>query len=89
MIRARLRGQTPPPAFRYKHAGDLATIGKRRAVIDFGWIKLRGPLAWWLWGLARYQPVAKTGAALFLWDAAEPRRRKCAVPQIRLCLAAA
>ena len=52
MIRARLRGQTPPPAFRYKHAGDLATIGKRRAVIDFGWIKLRGPLAWWLWGLA-------------------------------------
>ena len=52
MIRARLRGQTPPPAFRYKHAGDPATIGKRRAVIDFGWIKLRGPLAWWLWGLA-------------------------------------
>ena len=52
MIRARLRGRTPPPAFRYKHAGDLATIGKRRAVIDFGWIKLRGPLAWWLWGFA-------------------------------------
>ena len=52
VIRARLRGQTPPPAFRYKHAGDLATIGKRRAVIDFGWIKLRGALAWWLLGLA-------------------------------------
>ena len=53
MIRARLarparaarRSATSTPA-------DLATIGKRRAVIDFGWIKLRGALAWWLWGLA-------------------------------------
>jgi NADH dehydrogenase len=51
-IRARLGGQTAPPPFRYKHAGDLATIGKRRAVIDFGWIRLRGAIAWWLWGFA-------------------------------------
>ena len=50
VIRARLAGAPAPPPFRYKHAGDLATIGKRRAVIDFGWIKLRGALAWWLWG---------------------------------------
>jgi NADH dehydrogenase len=52
VIRARLRGAPAPPPFRYKHAGDLATIGKRRAVIDFGWIKLRGTIAWWLWGFA-------------------------------------
>jgi NADH:ubiquinone reductase (H+-translocating) len=52
VIRARLRGAPSPAPFRYKHAGDLATIGKRRAVIDFGWIKLRGPIAWWLWGFA-------------------------------------
>jgi NADH:ubiquinone reductase (H+-translocating) len=52
VIRARLSGAPAPPPFRYKHAGDLATIGKRRAVIDFGWIKLKGALAWWLWGLA-------------------------------------
>ena len=52
VIRARLRGAPAPPPFRYKHAGDLATIGKRRAVIDFGWIKLKGELAWWLWGFA-------------------------------------
>jgi NADH:ubiquinone reductase (H+-translocating) len=51
-IRARLSGAPAPPAFRYKHAGDLATIGKRRAVIDFGWIKLKGAIAWWLWGFA-------------------------------------
>lgn len=51
-IKARLAGDMAPRPFRYKHAGSLATIGKRLAVIDFGWIKLRGALAWWIWGLA-------------------------------------
>lgn len=52
VIRARLAGDRRPMPFRYKHAGDLATIGKRSAVIDFGWIELRGWIAWWAWGLA-------------------------------------
>jgi NADH:ubiquinone reductase (H+-translocating) len=51
LIRARLVGRTLPP-FRYKHAGSLAQIGKRLAVIDFGRIRLRGALAWWIWGIA-------------------------------------
>jgi NADH dehydrogenase len=51
MIRARLRGSRLPP-FRYSHAGSLAQIGKRKAVIDFGRFKLRGALAWWIWGIA-------------------------------------
>ena len=51
LIKARLGGTTLPP-FRYKHAGSLAQIGKRKAIIDFGWIKLRGNLAWWIWGIA-------------------------------------
>ena len=34
------------------HAGSLAQIGKRKAVIDFGSIKLRGTIAWWIWGIA-------------------------------------
>ncbi len=38
--------------FRYRHDGDLATIGKRAAAIDFGWIKLTGWIAWWMWGIA-------------------------------------
>jgi NADH dehydrogenase len=50
-IKARLRGETLPP-FRYSHAGSLAQIGKRKAVIDFGRFKLRGALAWWIWGIA-------------------------------------
>ncbi|MBR0869920.1 NAD(P)/FAD-dependent oxidoreductase [Bradyrhizobium tropiciagri] len=51
LIKARLKGETLAP-FRYKHAGSLAQIGKRLAVIDFGKIKLRGALAWWIWGIA-------------------------------------
>lgn len=50
-IRGRLRNEQVLP-FRYKHDGALATIGKRLAVIDFGWIKLRGGIAWRIWGLA-------------------------------------
>lgn len=51
-IKARLAGDTAARPFQYHHAGDLATIGKRAAAIDFGWIKLTGWLAWWLWGIA-------------------------------------
>jgi NADH:ubiquinone reductase (H+-translocating) len=50
-IKARLNGRTTAP-FRYKHAGSLAQIGKRKAVIDFGRFKLRGSIAWWIWGIA-------------------------------------
>lgn len=52
IIKARLRGDASPKPFHYKHSGNLAQIGKKRAVIDFGWIKLRGALAWWIWGIA-------------------------------------
>ena len=51
-IKLRLRGDVSPRSFRYKHSGSLATIGKRSAVIDFGWIRVRGWIAWWIWGLA-------------------------------------
>lgn len=51
-IRSRLRGRGEPRPFRYRHSGNLATIGKRSAVIDFGWMKIRGHIAWWVWGLA-------------------------------------
>jgi NADH:ubiquinone reductase (H+-translocating) len=51
LIKARLGGGKSAP-FHYKHAGSLAQIGKRQAVIDFGRFKLRGTLAWWIWGIA-------------------------------------
>lgn len=48
----RLKGDMSAHPFSYSHAGDLATIGKRAAVLDFGWTKLTGGLAWWVWGIA-------------------------------------
>jgi NADH dehydrogenase len=50
-IKARLGGDWSPQPFVYKHEGDLATIGKRAAVIDFGDLSFRGRIAWWLWGM--------------------------------------
>ncbi|MBO6725136.1 MAG: NAD(P)/FAD-dependent oxidoreductase [Rhizobiaceae bacterium] len=52
VIKARLKGATASKPFVYKNQGDLATIGKRAAVVDFGWMKLKGWPAWWLWGIA-------------------------------------
>jgi len=51
-IRARLAGkaETLPP-FRYRHLGNLATIGRKSAVADFGFVRFSGRFAWLLWGL--------------------------------------
>ena len=50
-IRALIEGREPLPAFRYRHLGSLATIGRKAAVADFGRLKLWGAPAWWLWGV--------------------------------------
>jgi NADH dehydrogenase len=52
LIAARVGGGAPPPPFRYRDYGNLATIGRKAAVIDFGWIHLRGFIAWMIWTLA-------------------------------------
>ncbi|MBV5274017.1 MAG: hypothetical protein JZU52_10360 [Lamprocystis purpurea] len=51
MIAARVAGRSPPGPFRYRHQGSLATIGRKAAVVDLGWLRVSGALAWWLWGL--------------------------------------
>lgn len=51
-IRGRLRGVHVPRPFHYRDDGSLATIGKRAAIVDLGWIRLRGRIAWWFWGAA-------------------------------------
>jgi NADH dehydrogenase len=51
-VRAAIAGRAPPAAFRYRSFGNLATIGRRSAVIDFGRIHLTGFSAWALWSVA-------------------------------------
>jgi NADH dehydrogenase len=51
MIRARLQGRAGAP-FRYRDYGNLATIGRMAAVVEFGKLRLSGWLAWWFWLVA-------------------------------------
>ena len=43
-----LRGE-PRVSFRYRNRGDLATIGRYKAIADFGKFHVTGRLAWWFW----------------------------------------
>jgi NADH dehydrogenase len=85
-IRMRLGGNTTRRTFRYQHSGNLATIGRRAAVIDFGWLKLRGWLAWWIWGLAHIYFLIgvrnRLAVALsWLWIYATGSRNACLITQ--------
>jgi NADH:ubiquinone reductase (H+-translocating) len=51
VIRNRLAGRSTP-AFVYRDWGNLATIGRKAAVADFGHIRLSGLLAWLAWSFA-------------------------------------
>ncbi len=51
-IAADVAGSPPLPPFRYRDYGNLATIGRKRAVADFGWTTLSGTAAWILWCVA-------------------------------------
>jgi NADH dehydrogenase len=39
----------PRATFTYHNKGNLATIGRAAAVADFGWIRLSGWFAWFVW----------------------------------------
>jgi NADH dehydrogenase len=47
-IRARLRGEQPKP-FRYHDKGNLATIGRAKAVAEIKGLQLSGVIAWFTW----------------------------------------
>jgi NADH dehydrogenase len=49
VIADRLAGRTPPARFKYKDKGNLATIGRLRAVGELGPLRLSGFPAWVLW----------------------------------------
>jgi NADH dehydrogenase len=66
VIQRSIAGDNSPLPFAYKHDGDLATIGKSSAVIDFGRIKLRGWFAWWVWGLAHIYFLVETRTRIFI-----------------------
>jgi NADH dehydrogenase len=52
VIARRLAGKTAPAPFRYVNYGNLATIGRKRAVADFDSLRVTGFMAWLLWCVA-------------------------------------
>jgi NADH dehydrogenase len=53
LIAQRIAGDpTPPKPFVYRHAGDLATIGRKSAVVKLNKFKLTGFIGWLFWSVA-------------------------------------
>lgn len=51
LILADVKGRPDPKPFRYRSWGNMATIGRNKAIADFGRIRLSGFAAWALWSL--------------------------------------
>jgi NADH dehydrogenase len=66
VVGARLRGR-PEPGFRFRDRGDVATIGRARAVADVHGVRFSGTLAWLFW------------LAIHLWYLSGTQRRLVAV----------
>ena len=49
LIAARIAGRAAPGPFRYMHLGELATIGRRAAVVKLGRLQLKGFIGWLFW----------------------------------------
>jgi NADH dehydrogenase len=49
LIRDRVAGQAKSGAFHYFNKGNLATVGRNKAVADFGKLHIAGFLAWFTW----------------------------------------
>jgi NADH:ubiquinone reductase (H+-translocating) len=66
VIASRVAGKSVPPAFSYRNPGNLATIGRKCAVIEFPLFTLRGWPAWWIWGIAHIYFLVGVPSPLFV-----------------------
>lgn len=67
-IRRRLKGGKAPP-FHYKDKGQVATIGRRRAVVEIGRLRFSGVFAWWLWLLIHiYYLIGFKNRFFVIWE---------------------
>jgi NADH dehydrogenase len=54
----RILAELPTLPFKYRDKGNLATIGRYRAIAEIGKVKLRGQIAWWFWLLIHLMYLA-------------------------------
>lgn len=73
LIAARVAGGATAKPFRYMNLGDLATIGRRAAVVSYGRLRLKGFIGWLFWSVAHvYFLIGLRNrfivAFIWLWD---------------------
>jgi NADH dehydrogenase FAD-containing subunit len=73
VISARLAGTPPPPAFRYFDKGNLAVIGKKFAILEFGKLRMAGGVAFLVWAVIHLIFLGSPGnrfrvAGQWLWS---------------------
>jgi NADH dehydrogenase len=67
VIAARLAGRAAPPPFRYRHAGELATIGRGAAVVRLAsGVQLTGLVGWLFWGFVHVYFLISLRARFFV-----------------------
>ncbi len=49
LVRRRVNGEAAPAPFHYVNKGNLATVGRNKAVAEFGSLHISGFLAWFVW----------------------------------------
>ena len=54
----KIRSGRPAKAFVFHNRGNVAIIGRRAAVVDFGWLQLTGTPAWLVWALVHIYLLA-------------------------------
>jgi NADH:ubiquinone reductase (H+-translocating) len=73
LIAARVAGGPSPPSFRYRHLGDLATVGRNAAVVKLGRLEFTGFLGWLFWSVVHIYFLIEVRdrfmvAFSWLWD---------------------
>ena len=53
-----IRGEKRTPDFAFHDRGNVAVIGRHAAIADFGWVRLKGTPAWFLWALVHIYLLA-------------------------------
>lgn len=73
VIAARVSRSALPAPFVYRHRGDLATIGRKSAILSLGRLRLKGLLAWLFWSAVHIYFLIGTRhrvtiALTWIWD---------------------
>jgi NADH dehydrogenase len=81
VVAARLTQKAPPPPFRYRDKGIMATIGRTRAVAQIGRLEFAGLPAFLLWALVHLFYLVGWGSRIeavvrWLWTIVARNRRE-------------